>query len=588
MTPPDAGPQGQDPGTGRPADAVAPTGDADGGEPVDREVFQLSEASVAPVRLGIVAFNAVLFVFFLRGPDPIPWLAYSVLGLAAGYAVWIYGIRPYRASGVVESAAFTSVMDGTLILAWLTATGGFASPYFPLFYVSIFAVALRYDPWETAGAATVYTFAYAGLTALAGNFWADLPMLVLRSGYIYATGALGTLISLATLQEATDKVRYQRLADELEATAEKLGETVSLHEATLDATEEGLLVVDTDERIVSYNDRFQEILGIPDAVLEAEDDGVVRRYVVDQLENPDAFQASTEAAYQDEEAILTDEIELEDGRILERHSRPQRMDGEVVGRVWSFRDVTEKRRAQRETEQTNELLERFAGTVSEDLREPLRALRRRVEKLGGHVALEDGPEAEQLAARARADVERLDRLLEGLLSYSQAGEDAGEMEAFPLEEALEDALRNLEARIEEDRIEVYYDGLPHVYGDRAQVALVLQKALVSAAEAQSEPPRVVRVYAQREADRWAVAVDSEGARLPDEPGDEPRGLFGASGDDAPGRGLDRAVCQRILEAHRGEMRLEAVPGMGATLWFTLPAADGQATPARGEAARGRS
>lgn len=550
-----------------------------------REVFRISEASVAPVRLGVVAFNAVLFAFFLSGPDPVPWLAYSVLLVSAVYAAWMYLDEPYRRYDLLDSPAFTSALDGTLIVAWLTATGGFASPYFPLWYVSIFAVALRYDPWETAGAATVYTFAYAGMTALAGNFWADLPMLVLRSGYIYATGALGTLISLATLQEAEDKQRYQRLADELEATAERLDETVSLHEATLDATEEGLLVVDTGQRIVSYNDRFQEILGIPDSVLEAGDDAVVRGYVVDQLENPDAFQASTEAVYRDEEAILTDEIELKDGRILERHSRPQRMDDEVVGRVWSFRDVTEKRRAQRETEQSNELLERFAGTVSEDLREPLRAVRHRVEQLGGHVALADEPEAEQLAARARDDVERLDRLLEGLLAYSDAGEDGGEMEAFPLEDALEDALRNLEARIEEDRIEVYYDELPHVYADRSQVVLLLQKALLSAALAQDEAPRIVHVFAQREAERWSVAVDSEGARPPDEPGDEPRGLFGASGGDAPGHGIDRAVCQRILEEHRGEMRLETVPGIGATLWFTLPAADDAVTPGDGEAAR---
>lgn len=120
----------------------------------------------------------------------------------------------------------------------------------------------------------------------------------------------------------------------------------SLLEATLDSTEDGILVVDMATRIVTYNRRFKEIWGLDDATLEnARDDQAVGASR-DLLMDPETFEQQIRSLYADPEREGFDVLQFRDGRVIERYSRPQRIGTEVVGRVWSFRDVTPSRDAQ--------------------------------------------------------------------------------------------------------------------------------------------------------------------------------------------------------------------------------------------------
>jgi diguanylate cyclase (GGDEF)-like protein/PAS domain S-box-containing protein len=125
---------------------------------------------------------------------------------------------------------------------------------------------------------------------------------------------------------------------------ERLRRSVSLLRATLDSTGDGILVVDRAGRIVSHNRRFVDLWGIPEAVLEASDDDRAIAYVLDQLEDGEGFLSRVRGLYRDVERVASDTLRLRDGRVIERHSRPQRIGDEVVGRVWTFRDVTEQKR----------------------------------------------------------------------------------------------------------------------------------------------------------------------------------------------------------------------------------------------------
>ena len=85
-------------------------------------------------------------------------------------------------------------------------------------------------------------------------------------------------------------------------------------------------------------------MGIPDSVLSSGNRRKVTEFVSEQLTNPEEYRARVERVYQDSEAESNDILEFTDGRVFERASRPQRVDGETVGRVWCFRDVTERKR----------------------------------------------------------------------------------------------------------------------------------------------------------------------------------------------------------------------------------------------------
>jgi len=135
---------------------------------------------------------------------------------------------------------------------------------------------------------------------------------------------------------------------ERKQTEEKLKQSLSLLQATLDATSNGILVVDLSGRISSYNKQFKQMFGHSDEVLESREDAAAIKWVLDQLKDPEQFVSKIQYLYENPESTSLDTIELKDGRILERFSGPQLLDGKPIGRVWSFMDITERKNAEQQ------------------------------------------------------------------------------------------------------------------------------------------------------------------------------------------------------------------------------------------------
>jgi PAS domain S-box-containing protein len=123
--------------------------------------------------------------------------------------------------------------------------------------------------------------------------------------------------------------------------ADKVKRTLSLLRATIESTADGLLVVDRNGKTVISNKRFAEMWRIPEAVLASGDDEQALRFAQTQLRRPDEFLAKVRELYNQPDAESWDVLEFKDGRVFERYSRPQVINGTGVGRVWSFRDVSE-------------------------------------------------------------------------------------------------------------------------------------------------------------------------------------------------------------------------------------------------------
>jgi diguanylate cyclase (GGDEF)-like protein/PAS domain S-box-containing protein len=139
-----------------------------------------------------------------------------------------------------------------------------------------------------------------------------------------------------------DVSEHHRRGDELRA-------AMSLLNATLESTADGILVVSVEGRIAGSNERFAAMWGIPSNLMKSGDDAQVMGFVLEQLVDPGAFVAKVEGLYADPSAESHDAVEFRDGRIFERYSKPQLVDGRIVGRVWSFRDATPQRRAEDQT-----------------------------------------------------------------------------------------------------------------------------------------------------------------------------------------------------------------------------------------------
>jgi len=137
-----------------------------------------------------------------------------------------------------------------------------------------------------------------------------------------------------------EEIAQRKLADET------LRKTLSLLNASLESTADGILVVDRAGKIGGYNQNFATMWRIPESVLKSREDASALQYVRAQIKNPDGFLDRITDIYSHPERESYDMVEISDGRIFERYSKPQKIGNAVVGRVWSFRDITERKKAE--------------------------------------------------------------------------------------------------------------------------------------------------------------------------------------------------------------------------------------------------
>ena len=178
---------------------------------------------------------------------------------------------------------------------------------------------------------------------------------------LIATGVFTSLLFLSVgwilVLHRTNRAREQ--------TDRRLDQSLSLLRSTLESTADGILVVDVVGKIVASNRRFRELWRIPDSIMESGDDEQAIFYVLEQLEDPQDFLRKVGELYDHPEAESFDVLRFSDGRIYERYSQPQRIEDQCVGRVWSFRDVTERTNAeQRQKQMIDELDHRVKNMLA--------------------------------------------------------------------------------------------------------------------------------------------------------------------------------------------------------------------------------
>ena len=124
--------------------------------------------------------------------------------------------------------------------------------------------------------------------------------------------------------------------------------------ATLESSADGILVVDGQGQITGRNRRYLELWRIPEKLAASSDHRELLDFQENQLNDPRGFRQGVEQLYGEPERETYDILECQDGRIFERYSRPQRLGSEVVGRVWSYRDITQRKQEGRQLQAAEE------------------------------------------------------------------------------------------------------------------------------------------------------------------------------------------------------------------------------------------
>jgi signal transduction histidine kinase len=183
------------------------------------------------------------------------------------------------------------------------------------------------------------------------------------------------------IREKTQQQLAKKNADlkttitELRQAEEALRESETLLKATLESTADGILVVNDLGQVVATNARFGEMWHLPEQIIETNDDDKLLNCVLDQLKEPEAFLSKVQELYKKSKKDL-DILYFKDGSIFERYSEPLIVENSIAGRVWSFRDITERVKAEAEKAKLHVKLQRsqkmeavgtLAGGVAHDL-----------------------------------------------------------------------------------------------------------------------------------------------------------------------------------------------------------------------------
>ena len=166
------------------------------------------------------------------------------------------------------------------------------------------------------------------------------------------------LLTVSVVREADGTPMYAvRIIEDITARKrgeEELEQSLSVLRATLESSTDGILVIDQNRRIVNYNRKFVEMWNIPQRIMLERDENSTVAFMLDRVEDYKDFQETLETTYDQPEVESFDILGLKDGRIVERYSKPQKIGGKTVGRVWSFRDVTQRLRAEEERRASEE------------------------------------------------------------------------------------------------------------------------------------------------------------------------------------------------------------------------------------------
>ncbi len=216
---------------------------------------------------------------------------------------------------------------------------------------------------------------------------------------------------------------------------------------------------------------------------------------------------------------------------------------------------------------SNDRLVHFAGQVSHDLKNPLTSVWLSLESLELDVT---EPDQLDTVARARRGVERMNGLIDNLLAYASQGSAPGE-DLVDLDAELASALDDLAGRVSPERVSC--GKLSAVRGDAAQLRSVLMNLVDNAAKFSDGARPEIEVDAPPVDRRRRIEVRDRGRGVPVEARERIFAPLARLDKTVDGAGLGLATCRRIVEAHGGEIGVEAREGGGSVFWFELPGVD---------------
>jgi signal transduction histidine kinase len=576
-------------------------------DPTSSEKVRIAERQIALVRLLVVSINSAVYAFLMDKAGTIPVLAYAIIGLALPYSAWTLRWSPAPSTAPSVSNYLTTIADALLIVAWIYATGGINSPFHVLLYISVVAVAFRYERRETVVAAIIYVVSYVGLLAVLGQIAGHGTAVLVRSAYV----GLFAMLSIVMSREVSRQMRSRiEIADRL-SWHTRLLERRSRFLA--DASAALASSLDSDEIPSRIARLVVPTLGAACLVDLVGADGTLRRAAEVSAASGDAELLPRLGAWSTaggpqsplSRALERAETVVDAGVVMV----PLKVSGKPFGALTfalappkvtltgypgfqpSGEDLPlaeelaqhaalaiDNARLYREARDAVKARDAFLSMAAHELRTPLASLRLHGDMLVRCERRSPPPGLGDITLRAQkmvAQTVRLDRLVGQLLDVSRIA--AGRLDLETEEVELGTIVQEVVGRFEDElsrvgsTIQVENAG-PSVAGrwDPMRIDQVVTNLVGNAIKYGEGRPIEIRLELSGNR-AWLTVRDQGMGIAPDQQRLLFRRFARAAGREAPGGiGLGLWIARQLVEAHGGSIRVESALGEGSSFIVELP------------------
>jgi len=404
-----------------------------------------------------------------------------------------------------------------------------------------------------------------------------------ETGELLRSAALQTSKSILLLRVRAEQ-ELLRTKEALELKTDELAHSLSMMRATLESTTDGILVTDGHARITGFNEKYVEMWRMPREIMDSGDADLLREYASGQFDDPGQFLAKVDEIDASSPPESFDVLGLADGRVFERYSKIQCVDERCVGRVWSFRDITERKRADEKlraakiaAEEGNKAKDDFIAVLSHELRTPLTPALAAASYLAEHEELPDQLREEVRAIRRNVQLEA--RLIDDLLDLTRIARGKIELhlDAVDVHEMLRNALDIVHEDIGYKELEVVTDfgaGDYCVTADPIRIQQVFWNLLNNAVKFTPKAGRITIRSRNDEQGHCLVEIIDTGIGI--ETGQHDR-IFKAfeQGERAitrqfGGLGLGLTISKTLVDLHGGTITVQSAgKNKGATFEVSL-------------------
>ncbi len=384
----------------------------------------------------------------------------------------------------------------------------------------------------------------------------------------------------------------QQEISQLKETESELAKTLSLVRGTLDSTAYGTIAVSYEGEVLSYNQKFCQMWEIPDSLVLSKDSSECQNFFDRQLKNPKVFRCSVWEVSRESEAETYDILELKDDRVFAQYSKPQRLDGKIIGRVWSLWDITELKQqteseieitqgeietfeAIEEAKQLSELRSRFLSMLCHQFRSSLNIISFSNSLLKRYANKWADNKKSPYLDNIQTAVEQITLLLDEMLFFGKS--EVGQIDFEPKPIDLPSFCRELVAQtkpLSDDKQQTIEFFSRHNCEATCIDKKILHHILInllSNAIKYSPNGSKIEFVVLCEKEQAVIKIKDRGIGITQ--ADQQR-LFhpffrGSNVDSIPGNGLGLSIVKNLVEIHGGKIEVESKVGVGTTFSITL-------------------